>query len=119
MKKTASRGSFTEGFNPVPSSEEESSDAEVDYEENIVKSKMGTKKKATTKTTVGCKPTKETGNNDLDDDEERVKRKKPNGTSMKSTAKNQKGNSKKSVNTTKRTGGNNSRKDKPIEKEKL
>ena len=87
MKKTASRGSFVEGFNPVPSSEEENSDAEVDYEEKIVKCTKGSKKKAITRTTVGCKSTKETGSKDLDDNEEKVKRKKPNGTSMKSTAK--------------------------------
>ena len=105
-KKTASRSSFAEGFNPGPSSPEESSDGEFDYEENTVKSKTGSKKKATTKTTVGCKPTKETGKKDIDDDDEdKVSRKKSNSTSMKNAAKNQRGDTGKSVNTTKRTGG--------------
>jgi hypothetical protein len=105
-KKKASRGSFSEGFNPAPSSEEESSDEEFEYEENAAKSKLARKNNATAKTTAGCKPTKPRGKKDIDDDdEEEGKRKKPNGTSMKNKAKNPKGNREKSVNSRKKTGG--------------
>ena len=77
-KKAVLEGGFVEGFNTDPSSEEESSDSEVEVEEAVEKRKKGRKKKATFKKSDGYKQTKATGSKHLHDDEGNVKKKKQN-----------------------------------------